>query len=270
MTDQPSSHAARADGRFSRTETAGLVVAVLIAVTALVVGIVFAVAVGNGNADDEYRVPPGATAPDELDESLPPGDVGASAAGIAELPDPAWIEDTSVATGIPERALRAYAGATLSVQQTHPDCNLAWNTLAAIGFVESHHGGIFGARITDDGDLTEPVIGIALDGGEGVAAIPDTDDGELDGDTTWDRAVGPMQFIPQTWERFGVDGNGDGVADPQNIDDAALSAAHYLCTDDRDLSDATTWIQAVASYNVGVDYNNKIVDAANTYARAPS
>ena len=38
-----------------------------------------------------------------------------------------------------------------------------------------------------------------------------------------------MQFIPSTWALYGADGNGDGVADPFNIFDAAAAAAHYLC-----------------------------------------
>lgn len=55
----------------------------------------------------------------------------------------------------------------------------------------------------------------------------DTDRGSLDRDPTYDRAVGPMQFIPGTWRRVGVDANGDGVKDPQDIGDAATAAAVY-------------------------------------------
>lgn len=41
-------------------------------------------------------------------------------------------------------------------------------------------------------------------------------------------AIGPFQFIPETWIRHAVDGNGDGIKDPFNIEDAAYSAANYL------------------------------------------
>src|SRR5207248_4410376 len=41
-------------------------------------------------------------------------------------------------------------------------------------------------------------------------------------------AVGWMQFLPSTWKRWGVDANGDGVADPYNPVDAIFSAARYL------------------------------------------
>jgi transglycosylase-like protein with SLT domain/peptidase M23-like protein len=41
-------------------------------------------------------------------------------------------------------------------------------------------------------------------------------------------AVGWMQFMPSTWKRYGVDANGDGIADPYNPADAIFSAARYL------------------------------------------
>src|SRR3546814_20580862 len=60
--------------------------------------------------------------------------------------------------------------------------------------------------------------------------------GRWDGDARWDRAVGPMQFIPGTWKSFGVDGSGDGLADPNNVFDAATAAARYLCHGGNDRS----------------------------------
>ena len=87
---------------------------------------------------------------------------------------------------------------------------------------------IQGGSIGDDGVADPAIIGIALDGSS-TDAITDTDGGELDGDAEWDRAIGPMQFIPETWQALALDGNGDGVLDPQQIDDAALTAAAALC-----------------------------------------
>ncbi|WP_425274969.1 lytic murein transglycosylase [Streptomyces monomycini] len=43
-----------------------------------------------------------------------------------------------------------------------------------------------------------------------------------------------MQFIPSTWGSWGADGDGDGVKDPNNMFDAALGTARYLCAGDRD------------------------------------
>ena len=45
-----------------------------------------------------------------------------------------------------------------------------------------------------------------------------------------------MQFIPSTWAVVGVDADGDGERNPQDIDDAALAAAVYLCSGNEDLS----------------------------------
>ena len=41
-------------------------------------------------------------------------------------------------------------------------------------------------------------------------------------------AIGPFQFMPETWVRYAVDGNNDGRKDPFNLEDAAYSAANYL------------------------------------------
>ena len=108
-------------------------------------------------------------------------------------------------------------------------------------------------------------MGPSLDG-DGFAAIGDTDGGALDHDASWDHAVGPMQFIPSTWRLVGRDGNGDGTADPFNIDDAALSAATYLCARGRDLTTAQGWTDAIYSYNQSDAYIRQVRDQATTYA----
>ena len=154
----------------------------------------------------------------------------------------------------------------MRVNEERPGCGLTWITLASIGWHESHHGTYRGAQMRADGSLTEPIIGIALDGGPDVQAIADTDGGRFDGDTTWDRAIGPMQFIPSTWARWAVDANGDGVADPQHVDDAALAAGRYLCASGGDLSEPEAWARAIFSYNRSDAYVRGVLDAANTYA----
>jgi membrane-bound lytic murein transglycosylase B len=118
--------------------------------------------------------------------------------------------------------------------------------LASIGEVES--ASLRGRKLDAAHDAVPAVRGPALSGGN-HARIGDSDGGRLDGDTVWDRAVGPMQFIPATWRIWGADGNGDGVKDPQNIEDAARAAAQYLCAGGRDLSRADDLRAAVLSYN---------------------
>lgn len=208
-------------------------------------------------------------------ETPPSGDGTDAAAAVAGTPrslgpalriDPAWLARTSQATGIPSRALAAYASAHLLVEDEQPACGISWNTLAAIGSVESDHGR-HGGAVLGDGGYPDPAIrGIPLDG-TASAAIRDTDGGTWDGDPVWDRAVGPLQFIPATWEQWGADGNGDGVADPNQIDDAALAAARYLCASSS-MTTTEGWRAAIFSYNHLDSYVDAVASTANRYARA--
>ncbi|MDR0593880.1 MAG: lytic murein transglycosylase, partial [Bifidobacteriaceae bacterium] len=183
---------------------------------------------------------------------------------VAELADGDWIARTAAAHAIPERALAAYAGAALAVGESAPGCRLGWNTLAAIGLVESEHGAFGGARLAADGLVAPPILGAALSGGA-TARVADTDQGAWDGDARWDRALGPMQILPATWAAHARDGNGDGRADPHQFDDAALTAAAYLCSGGGDLGVEADWIAAVGAYNPGSDYNNRVAEAASAY-----
>ncbi|WP_238147971.1 lytic transglycosylase domain-containing protein [Rothia halotolerans] len=185
---------------------------------------------------------------------------------IAELPDPGWAAETAEATGIPLRAVRAYAGAALATAETHPQCGVGWNALAGIGWIESQHGTLSGGEAGEDGVVVPRITGVPLDGGEGVMAVPDTDGGELDGDAVWDRAVGPMQFLPETWAAAGLDGDRDGRADPHQIDDAALTAAAYLCERGGAAAEDDSWTRMVFGYNRSVDYLWDVAEAAEEYA----
>lgn len=184
---------------------------------------------------------------------------------VTRSPDAQWLSSAASQTGIPARALRAYVTAAVAARGSHPDCGIGWNTLAAVGFVESAHGTYGGGRLDALGQASGPIVGPSLDG-DGFAAIDDTDGGALDHDANWDHAVGPMQFIPSTWRLVGRDGNGDGTSDPFNIDDAALSAATYLCARGRDLTTAQGWTDAIYAYNQSDAYIRKVRDQATTYA----
>jgi outer membrane biosynthesis protein TonB len=167
-------------------------------------------------------------------------------------------------SGIPEVALRAYTRAADDRADTDPACGLRWTLVAAIGRVESDHGRFGGARLREDGTGTRAIRGIPLDGRPGVALIRDTDGGALDGDTTFDRAVGPMQFIPSTWTSVAVDGNGDGRRDPNNIVDAAHGAAAYLCAGG-DLRTPAARAGAVRRYNHADEYVRVVLRLADAY-----
>lgn len=180
----------------------------------------------------------------------------------------AWANRVATVTGIPARALAAYGRAELVTRKTNPGCQMSWATLAGIGRVESYHGQYGGAVLLASGRPSIPIIGVPLDGSPGVRAIGDTDGGRFDGDSRVDRAVGPMQFIPSTWARWASDGNGDGKGDPQQIDDAALAAARYLCVGGRNMSAAQGWWAGIMSYNRSVEYAQKVFGLADSYAKS--
>ena len=188
-----------------------------------------------------------------------------TAVNVTHSPDAAWLRAAAAQTGIPARALRAYVAAAATADDAMPKCGIGWNTLAAVGFVESAHGTYGGGSVGSAGQASGPIVGPSLNGA-GFAAIADTDGGALDGDPDWDHAVGPMQFIPSTWRLAGRDGNGDGTADPFNIDDAALGAATYLCGGGRDLSTAQGWTDAIYAYNQSDAYLHKVRATATEYA----
>lgn len=179
-----------------------------------------------------------------------------------------WADLVAAGTGIPEPAVWAYGNAELVLRAVQPGCHLSWATLAGIGRIESDHGRYGGAVLLPNGEESKPVIGVPLDGSDGVRAIPAGDGGALDGDPVYAHAVGPMQFLPSTWYAYASDAVGDGHPDPENINDAALAAGRYLCAAGRDLGAPAGWWSAVLSYNNSVQYAQKVFGAADGYARA--
>jgi peptidoglycan hydrolase CwlO-like protein len=100
-----------------------------------------------------------------------------------------------------------------------------WYVLAAVGKVESNHGENMGPSIAG--------------------------------------AMGPMQFLPSTWETAGVDGNGDGVANIMDPEDATPAAARYL----RDGGAPQDWYRALFTYNHADWYVKKVLGVAEGYRR---
>ncbi len=166
---------------------------------------------------------------------------------------------------LPLVVLDAYVRAARTVSAQRPGCGVEWWMLAGIGRVESGHGTFGGAVVQADGTATPPIIGIPLSGARNTAVILDSDGGLLDGDVVYDRAVGPMQFIPTTWAVFAVDGNGDGYADPHNLYDVATAAANYLCRAAGSVANPAGLDRAYFAYNHSLDYVNKVRGFAFEY-----
>ena len=164
---------------------------------------------------------------------------------------------------IPATVLAAYRMAADRLTRDDPSCSMRWQVLAGIGKVESGHAG--GGRVTEHGDAVPRILGPVLNGVGPIAAISDHDNGRWDLDPTWDRAVGPMQFIPGTWALFGVDGSGDGTADPNNVFDAAVSAGRYLCVGESEVGTSAGLAAALRRYNNSAAYVATVMSWIDAY-----
>ncbi|WP_206072132.1 lytic transglycosylase domain-containing protein [Antrihabitans stalactiti] len=175
----------------------------------------------------------------------------------AEVPVAALPATTAI-LGIPEVALAAYRNAELSLAATQPGCGLTWNLLAGIGKIESDHAS--GGRTDRSGTTLAPIHGPTLDGHlAGNEVIPAQSGG-------FASAIGPMQFLPDTWNVWATDGNLDGVSDPNNVFDAALASAKYLCAGEADLRDISQRLRAVLRYNNSLDYAEAVMRWSTIYA----
>lgn len=231
---------------------------------AAIIATVMLVGCGSDDAEDESEEP---TAPQMMEPQAAEEHADSTDdVPIAELADPNWIQETGAEHAIPERAMASYAGAALRIAETRPECSLGWNTLAGIGSVETSHASIDDSGLSAQGVAEPAITGPVLDGSEGVMEVSDTDEGEYDDDDQWDRALGPMQFLPETWQTHAVDGNLDGETDPQQIDDAVLTAGVYLCESAEDLTNDDEWIRAVTTYNQSMEYARDVADVAASYA----
>jgi membrane-bound lytic murein transglycosylase B len=200
---------------------------------------------------------------------------GAPPGAITLTSNPTQVADPEPATpavitglaanGIPNVALNAYRVAAARMATAKPYCGIDWSLLAGIGRVESNHGRYGGAVLNSDGTASPRILGPALDGVQ-FAYIADSDDGRWDDDTRYDRAMGPMQFIPTTWRAYAVDADGNGETDPFNINDAALAAANYLCRAGGDLRTDAGQRRAVFAYNHSDSYVDQVLALARAYA----
>jgi membrane-bound lytic murein transglycosylase B len=183
-------------------------------------------------------------------------------ASTTSAPPPAAVVNSPSALGIPSTALAAYRNAEQTMATSNPNCGISWNLLAGIGRIESGHanGGATDAR----GTPIRPIYGPALDG-----TLPGNEvivQSSATGRVSYARAMGPMQFLPGTWARYASDGDGDGVADPQNLYDSTLAAARYLCSGGQNLRDPSQVMAAILRYNNSIPYAHNVLGWAAAYA----
>ncbi|HEY1838720.1 MAG TPA: lytic murein transglycosylase [Mycobacterium sp.] len=184
------------------------------------------------------------------------------AAATASAPPPTILVNSPGALGIPAMALTAYRNAERMMASADPGCGISWNLLAGIGRIESGHanGGATDAR----GTAVRPIYGPTLDGTLPGNEVIVQSSGA--GRVSYARAMGPMQFLPGTWARYASDGDGDGMADPQNLYDATLAAARYLCSGGLNLRDQSQVLSSILRYNNSMPYAQNVLGWAAAYA----
>jgi membrane-bound lytic murein transglycosylase B len=204
----------------------------------------------------QLSTPQGALAEQSAD--LPPASTSRHERRTVRVTSPkgtvTWSASSLTDNGLPSAARAAYVRAARTMAGIDPACQLPWTLLAGVGRVESDHGRYGGSVLGQNGVSHPLIIGVALNGAGPVAAIRDTDDGRLDQDKVWDRAVGPMQFIPSTWANAARDGDRDGRMSPNDIDDAALAAAAYLCSGSGSVLGESAMSAAIFRYNASDEY----------------
>ncbi|GAB3661050.1 hypothetical protein GCM10027596_20660 [Nocardioides korecus] len=212
------------------------------------------------------NLPDGTTVPTKAIEA--PASVpvpGLTAPAVPQGAADAVVSGAST-NGIPAPALSAYQRAAQIIDAADKSCNIPWELIAAIGRVESDHGRYNGNTIDSKGFSRPGIYGIPLNGKNGTQAIRDTDGGQLDKDPVFDRAVGPMQFIPSTWQVVKVDADGDGQRNPQDMNDAALATAVYLCSGTDNLGTRKGQEASVLRYNHSQDYVNLVLRIMEAYS----
>jgi hypothetical protein len=191
----------------------------------------------------------------------PPADFRFAATTLGP-PPPAAVVSSSGGMRIPAMALTAYRKAEQTMSATAPGCGVSWNLLAGIGRIESSHanGGATDSRGTSVRPIYGPVLDGSLPGNEVIVQ------NNVGGRAVYARAMGPMQFLPGTWSRYASDGDGDGKADPQNLFDASLSAARYLCSGGLNLRNQAQVLTAILRYNNSMAYAQNVLGWAAAYA----
>ena len=177
-------------------------------------------------------------------------------------PPPSVVVSSPGTLRIPMIALNAYQSAERMMATSYPACGISWNLLAGIGRIESMHAN--GGATDAAGSAVRPIYGPSLDG-----TLPGNEVIEMGRNANrvvYARAMGPMQFLPGTWSRYASDGNGDGKADVQNVFDASLAAARYLCSGGLNLRDQSQVVTAILRYNNSMAYAQNVLGWAAAYA----
>ncbi|HZD64980.1 MAG TPA: hypothetical protein VE152_02650, partial [Acidimicrobiales bacterium] len=200
-----------------------------------------------------------ARASGELRVQTRAADRARAAAALLALGAPAPSRSLPPGLAMPTMVFDAYLTAAGEMGRVDPGCHLSWADLAAIGKIESDNAQYHGTRLAADGTAFPAILGPALDGTGGNGAYLVPANVSWDGSGPFERAVGPMQFLPTTWQALarvlpplprGVPPN------PNNVYAAALGAGRYLClaAGPRGMTSLQGIKAAYFSYNHSVSY----------------
>ena len=217
--------------------------------------------------------PGSAPAPAPVSVATVPGAVLAPVAAARAIASRGGVAYTLAGTAltledVPPRALSAYQRAATVIDRADEGCQLDWELLAALGKVLTDHGRVAGSELDGEGVPRPLVVGQRLTGRQGTPRVPDSDAGLLDRDSHVDRAVGPMLLLPAVWSVVSVDGDGDGRRNPQDVDDAALGAAVFLCAGEGDLRNPAHRRAEIRRYHGGSDYVRSVLSVRLAYLDA--
>ena len=179
-----------------------------------------------------------------------------------------WAERSAPATGVPARALEAYGprnGPSVPRRRTAACRGRRWPAWAGSSRTTGGWGGRTSTPTEWPGRRSSAWRSTAR---RAWPRSPTPTPAAWTATSSYDRAVGPMQFLPATWARYGADGDGDGVRNADDLDDAAAAAARYLCANGRDTADGDGWWDGVLAYNRSIDYARRVWTAADRYATA--
>jgi hypothetical protein len=165
---------------------------------------------------------------------------------------------------IPEQALAAYQRAEVVLAEALPTCHLDAALLAGIGKVETDHGRYGAWKLGPRARMFPDLVGAPVD--RRSRPQPDSDGGTWDHDPNADLPLGPLQIEPSAWQETAVDGDGDGIRSPFDLDDAALSLGVLLCADGADLADPTARDATLRALNDRPAFVNAVEAYRTAYA----
>lgn len=165
-----------------------------------------------------------------------------------------------LAPTLPGAAYSAYLRASSAVRDSDPDCDVPAALLVGIGRIMGNHGRSASSTLSIAGVSSSPMRGLI--GGD----VPDQDGGAIDGISTADLRVGPLQILPSQWSEF--DPQQEIASSPNWLYSSAIVASRVLCSSGNDLSKDDGIRRALNLFTANPSLSQAILGSARQAARA--